>query len=253
MRPYEPSASLFFAQRPIRPPITRHCFSSGRRRAPQTTGTVDFGSKTLAIWGIPVEYAIRLPANQILQARISHLLKRPVGRPPHYVQRFYKSFHYKAASWSRPRRVVAKVEWHLGELFPRVGFIITNLSYSSKKIVGFYNKRGTAEQWIKEGKGAIKWTRLSCRSFNANAVRLQLHALAYNLGNFLRTLATPEAIAEWSLTSLREKLIKIGAKVVSHGRYVTFQMAEVAIPRQLFASIMQGIAALRAPPIAAAT
>jgi hypothetical protein len=90
--------------------------------------------------------------------------------------------------------------------------------------------RGTCEQWIKEGKGAIKWTRLSCRSFAANAVRLQLHALAYNLGNFLRTLATPEPIKDWSLTSLKEKLIKIGAKVVSHGRYVAFQMAEVAIP-----------------------
>jgi hypothetical protein len=145
------------------------------------------------------------------------------------------------------------VEWHLGELFPRVGFIISNLRYSAKNIVEFYNKRGTAEQWIKEWKGALKGTRLSCRSFNANAVRLQLHALAYNLGNFLRTLATPEAIAEWSLTSLREKLIKIGAKVVSHGRYVTFQMAEVAIPRQLFAAIMQRITALRSPPIAVAT
>lgn len=200
-----------------------------------------------------IENAIRLPANQILQARITHLLRRPVGRPAHDVQRFYKSFRYKAASWSRPRRVVAKVEWHLGELFPRVGFIITNLRYSSKNIVEFYNKRGTAEQWIKEWKGALKGTRLSCRSFNANAVRLQLHALAYNLGNFLRTLATPEAIAEWSLTSLRENLIKIGAKVVSHGRYVTFQMAEVAIPRKLFAAIMQRIAALRSPPIAAAT
>jgi hypothetical protein len=99
----------------------------------------------------------------------------------------------------------------------------------------------------------LKGTRLSCRSFNANAVRPQLHALAYNLGNFLRALAIPEAIEEWSLTSLREKLIKIGAKVVSHGRYVMFQMAEVAIPRRLFASIMQGIAALRAPPMATAT
>ena len=68
-----------------------------------------------------------------------------------------------------------------------------------------------------------------------------------------RTLATPEAIAEWSLTSLREKLIKIGAKVVSHGRYVRFQMAEVAIPRQLFAAIMRRIAALRSPPMASAT
>ena len=115
-------------------------------------------------------------------------------------------------------------------------------------MVAFYNQRGTAEQWIKEGKGAIKWTRLSCRSFAANAVRLQLHALAYNLGNFLRTLATPGPIKDWSLISLREKLIKIGAKLVHHGRYVTFQMAEVAVPRTLFAEILRLIAELRPPP-----
>ena len=114
-------------------------------------------------------------------------------------------------------------------------------------------QRGTCEQWIKEGKGAIKWTRLSCRTFAANAVRLQLHAIAYNLGNFLRTLATPEPIKEWSLTSLREKLIKVGAKLVSHGRYVAFQMAEVAIPRMLFAEILWLIAELRPQPPPAPT
>ena len=64
------------------------------------------------------------------------------------------------------------------------------------------------------------------------------HALAYNLGNFMRTLAMPRTVQPWSLTSLREKLIKIGAKVVSHGRYVTFQMAEVAVPRQMLADIL---------------
>ena len=80
------------------------------------------------------------------------------------------------------------------------------------------------------------------------AVRLQLHALAYNLGNFMRTLAMPKTAEPWSLTSLREKLIKIGAKVVSHGRYVTFQMAEVAVPRQMFREILSLIARLRAPP-----
>ena len=75
---------------------------------------------------------------------------------------------------------------------------------------------------------------MSCRTFAANAVRLQLHVLAYNLGNFMRTLATPKAAESWSLTTLREKLIKIGAKVVSHGRYVTFQMAEVAVSHLMF-------------------
>ena len=118
----------------------------------------------------------------------------------------------------------------------------------AKNIVAFYNKRGTCEHWIKEGKGAIKWTRPSCRTFAANAVRLQLHALAHNLGNFLRTLATPEPIKDWSLTSLKEKLIKIGAKVVCHGRYVAFQMAEVAIPRQMFQEILRLIAELRPQP-----
>src|ERR1700730_3437139 len=137
------------------------------------------------------------------------------------------SFRYRAQSWSRARRVVARVEWHSGELYPRVGFIVTNLRRSARRVVASYNGRGTAEQYIKEGKNAVKWTRLSCTTFRANAVRLQLHALAYNLANFLRTLALPGEIAQWSLTSLREKVVKIGAKVISHGRYVIFQMAEV--------------------------
>jgi hypothetical protein len=126
-----------------------------------------------------------------------------------------------------------------------------NLARPAERVVAFYNQRGAAEQLIKEGKGAIKWTRLSCRTFAANAVRLQLHALAYNLGNFMRTLAMPKAAEPWSLTGLREKLIKIGAKVVSHGRYVTFQLAEVAVSRQMFAEILSLIARLRAPPASA--
>jgi hypothetical protein len=195
-----------------------------------------------------MRYVIRLPANRILQEKIGYLLKRPVGRPPLDVRRYYASFSYQALSWKKPRRVVAKIEWHPGELYPRVGFIVTNLARPAERVVAFYNQRGTAEQCIKEGKGAIKWTRLSCRSFAANAVRLQLHALAYNLGNFLRTLAMPKTAEPWSLTSLREKLIKIGAKVISHGRYVTFQMAEVAVPKQMFQKILSLIVRLRAPP-----
>ena len=193
---------------------------------------------------------IRHPAaGQPRLAGTDRLPAQAPRRPPaNEVRRSYANFTYQAGSWTKPRRVVAKVEWHPGELYPRVGFIVTNMARRAENVVAFYNKRGTCEQWIKEGKGAIKWTRLSCRSFAANAVRLQLHALAYNLGNFLRTLATPEPIKDWSLTSLKEKLIKIGAKVVSHGRYVAFQMAEVAIPRNLFADILRLIAELRPPP-----
>ena len=71
----------------------------------------------------------------------------------------------------------------------------------------FYNGRGTAEQWIKEGKYALNWTRLSCHQFDANQVRLQLFILAYNLGNLLRRLALPKAVKDWSLRSLQVKLI----------------------------------------------
>ena len=195
-----------------------------------------------------VLYAIRLPANTVLQESIAHLLKRPVGRPPKDVRRYHASFGYQAGTWDKTRRVVAKVEWHAGELYPRVGFIVTNLSRPAERVVAFYNRRGTAEQWIKEGKNAVRWTRLSCRKFRYNAVRLQLHALAYNLGNFMRTLALPDAVERWSLTTLREKLIKIGAKIVRHGRYVVFQMAEVAVPRDLFGDILRRIDRLRPTP-----
>ncbi len=84
-----------------------------------------------------------------------------------------------------------------------------------------------------------------CHRFRNNAVRLQLHALAYNLGNFLRTLALPQEVEHWSMTTLHNKLIKIGARVVRHGRYITFQLAEVAIPKALFAQILRLIDRLR--------
>ena len=166
------------------------------------------------------------------------------------------SFRYRAATWSKPRRVVAKVEWHPGDMYPRVGLdplrgsSVTNLSRSAARVTKFYQGRGTAEQWIKEGKHAINWIRLSCHSFRNNEVRLQLHALAYNLGSFLRTLALPQEVEHWSLTTVRENMIKIGAKVARHGRDVAFQLAEVAISRTLFVKILRLIGQLRPAPLA---
>ena len=197
-------------------------------------------------------YAIRLPANNVLREKIAHRLTRPVGRPSQTkVKRFYEDFEYQAASWDKPRRVIAKIEWHPGELFPRIGFIVTNLPMEPDWVVRFYNRRGTAEQHIKEGKYAFRWTRLSCRKFRDNEVRLQLHALAYNLATFLRCIELPEAMAAWSLTSLQLKLIKIGARVVRHARAITFQLAEVVVTGPMVRAILTAIHRLRAPPLCA--
>jgi hypothetical protein len=133
--------------------------------------------------GKEILYAIRLKANNNLYREIDHLMTRPVGRPPRKPVVLFHSFSYRAASWDRPRRVVAKVEWHQGELFPRIGFIVTNMSSAPDAVVHFYNRRGTCEQWIREGKLAITWTRLSCVRFSSNRVRLALFVLAYTYKN----------------------------------------------------------------------
>src|SRR3984893_8923909 len=194
-----------------------------------------------------VKYAIRLPANDNLQRNMAELLTRPVGRPSHKPVVRYKSFLYQAASWTRARRVVAKVEFHFGELFPRVGFIVTNLAADKRAVVRFYNKRGTAEQWIKEGKQAVKLTRLSCHRFRANEVRLWLSLIAYNLGNLWRRLVLPARIGNWSLTSLQQRLVKTGGRLIKHARYYWLLLAEGHLTRRLFAGMLRKIAALPLP------
>ena len=193
-------------------------------------------------------YAMRLPANEVLQRNIRHLLKRPVGRPPKKPVVRYHDFVYQAQSWDIPRRVVAKVEWHQGELFPRVGFVVTNLNLPPEGVTHYYNGRGTAEQWIKEGKYALNWTRLSCHRFVANQVRLWLFVLAYNLGNFMRRLTLPESVKHWSLRSVQTKLIKMGGRLVRHARRLVFQLAEVAVSREVFRQVLERIAGLHPAP-----
>jgi len=194
-----------------------------------------------------VKYAVRLPANENLERNIEELLTRPVGRPSQKPVVRYKSFLYQAASWTTARRVVAKVEFHAGELFPRVGFIVTNLELPSRAVVRFYNKRSTAEQWIKEGKLAVNWTRLSCHRFRGNEVRLWLSVIAYNLGNLWRRLALPRRIGAWSLTSLQQRLVKTGGRLVKHARYYWLLLAEGHLTRKLFASMLRMMAGLPVP------
>jgi len=191
-----------------------------------------------------VKYAIRIPANENLERDIAELLPRPAGRHGKKVLVEYKGFLYQPESWKTARRVVAKVEHHAGELFPRVGFIVTNLTFPSRAVVRFYNKRGTAEQWIMEGKQAVKMTRLSCHRFRSNEVRLWLSVIAYNLGNLWRRLGLPQRVKSWSLTSLQQRLMKTGGRLVKHARYYWLLLAEAHLSWRLFASMLRMIAAL---------
>jgi Transposase DDE domain group 1 len=160
----------------------------------------------------------------------------------------YHEFAYQAESWDRLGRVVAKAEWHRGELLPRWGFIVTTLSYPTVGIVRFYNRRGTVEPWIKEGQYALHWTRLSCHKFIANQVLIFQFIMIYNLGNFLRRLALPEAVKDWSLRSVQVTLIKIGGRLVRHARRLVFQLSAVAVPRGLFQGVLNHMRALALAP-----
>ena len=186
-----------------------------------------------------VKYAIRIPANDSLERDVAELLTRPAGRPSHKPVVRYKSFLYQADSWKKARRVVAKVEFHSGELFPRVGFIVTNLETDRRAVVRFYNKRGSAEQWIKEGKQAVKMTRLSCHRFRSNEVRLWLSVIAYNLGNLWRRVVLRLRVGKWSLTSLQQRLVKTGGRLIQHARYYWLLLAEGQLTRRLFGAMLR--------------
>ena len=143
--------------------------------------------------------------------------------------------------------MVAKVEFHFGELFPRVGFIVTNLEADSRALVRFYNKRGTAEQWIKEGKQAVKMTRLSCHRFRSDEVRLWLSVIAYNLGNLWRRLVLPKRFGNWSLTSLQQRLVKTGGRLIKHARYYWLLLAESHLTKRLLGAMLRRIEARPVP------
>jgi hypothetical protein len=195
-----------------------------------------------------IKYAIRLPANRALQDRIGYLLKRPVGRPPNEVRRFHANFSYQAGSWTKPRRVIAKVEWHPGELYPRVGFIVTNMSRPAERIVALYNKPGNMravdQRWQRRDQvdaAVMQNVRRQRSAAPASRASLQPRQFSAHAGD---AGADQELVAD----ELEGEVDQNRPKVVSHGRYIIFQMAEVAIPRQIFQEILRLIAELRPQP-----
>jgi len=132
-------------------------------------------------------YFIRLPSNKNLNRLVAPHLGRPVSRPPQSgIQVKIVDLRYQAKSWGRPRRVVAKIEWHRGELFPRIGLMITNSRLPAGKVTKVYNSRGDVENRIKEGKNTLRWDKTSCQRFEANQARLQMGVLACHLLHMIR-------------------------------------------------------------------
>jgi len=195
-----------------------------------------------------IDYVVRIKENKKLAELVALYTKRSVGRPGKQPVIKYVSFQYCAGSWEKERKIVAKIEHHQGELFPRIGYIVTSLKWNNKMVIKFYNQRGTCEQWIKEGKHALNWTRFSCQGFKENEVRLKLFIMAYNLGNIFRTLALPEKIRSWSLRTIQLKLIKMGGRLIKHARYYYLLLAETTINERIRKSIMQKISGLCPAP-----
>ncbi|MEJ2719170.1 MAG: IS1380 family transposase [Deltaproteobacteria bacterium] len=169
--------------------------------------------------GEGVTYFIRLPAYAVLNSLIEPYLTRPVGRPPKIgIQIKLVDLRYRAQTWDKERGVVAKIEWHEGELFPRIGFIVTNSKLPAGKVVNVSNGRGDVENRIKEGKNTLRWDKTSCHRFAANQARLLMGVLAYNLLHMLRQFYLLGEEVKRSMEWLIKRLIKVGAKVAYHGR-----------------------------------
>ncbi len=166
-----------------------------------------------------ITYFIRLPSNANLMRLLEPHLNRPVGRPPKSgIQVKIVDLHYQAKSWSRPRRAVAKIEWQRGELFPRIGFVITNSRLPAGKVIKVYNGRAEIENRIKEGKNTLRWDKTSCQRFEANQARLQMGVLAYNLLHMIRQFHVWGEEVKRSMEWLIKRLIKVAARVSYQAR-----------------------------------
>ena len=174
-----------------------------------------------------VTYFIRLPMNETLRKIMEpELTTRPVGRPPKSgvkAQRF--GFYYRAGSWKRRRQVVCKVEWHTGELFPRVGFIVTNSTLRAREVVKVYNGRAKVENRIKEAKNTLRWDKTICHRFKANQARLKMGALAYNLLHMVREFHLQGEEVKRSMKWLIRRIIKAAYRISSHGHRWWVHMA----------------------------
>jgi len=200
--------------------------------------------EALEEWG--VKYAIRIPANDSLERDIAELLTRPAGRPSHKPIVWYKGFLYQAASWKTARRVVAKVEFHAGELFPRVGFIVTNW----RRRVGsgaLLQQAGDSRAVDQGGQAGGEDDASLLPSVPLEPSAAGAEPAGLQSGEFVAAAALPRRIENWSLTSLQQRLVKTGGRLVKHARYYWLLLAEGHLTRRRFGAMLGRISLLPIP------
>ena len=186
-----------------------------------------------------VTYFIRLRSNAVLAKLIKPYLNRPVGRPPQNgVQIKYVDMKYQAKSWDKPRRVISKIEWHPGELFPRCYFIVTNSRLPAFSVVKVYNGRGDVENRIKEGKNTLRWDKTSCHRVAANEARLKVGFLAYNLLHLIRRFYLHFEKTRRSIEWVIMRLVKVGARIIYHARFWHVHIASAFALRHHYRAVL---------------
>ena len=235
---------------PLLRPMVRRLRARFPRRTIAIRADGDFAKPALLDYAeyAGCSYAIGMPRNPKLEAHIEHLRERAkkrweqTGEPV----RLYTSLFYKARSWGQPRRIAAKVEYTA--LGVNVRFVVTNRQGSGEEVFNWYEQRGQAENFIKELKRDIAADRLSCTSYRANAFRLQLHAITYNLLVLFRHyVLRGTQLASAAIDSVRLRLFKIGARVQRTARRLWFHLASGWPGQPLFCDILARLTAIRGP------
>jgi Transposase DDE domain group 1 len=172
-----------------------------------------------------IQYVIGIPANCVFQRRVERLQKnlRRRYRRSQLPQRSFSSFPHRARSWSRQRRICYKAE-HTA-VGTNLRFLVTNCKGRASEVFAFYNDRGECENRIEEFKNGFHADRLSCHRFLANAFRLLLHGIAYNLVNLFRLLQLPQPWQSIQIETLRARLFKIGARIRETARCIRVHLA----------------------------
>ena len=184
-------------------------------------------------------YFIRLKSNNTLKKLIEPHLEKPTGNLlKSGIQEKFIDLSYQAGSWEKPRRVVCRIAWHESELFPQIGFVVTNSRISVEKVIKLYHHRAEIENRIKEGKNTLRWDKTSCHRFESNEARLKMGLLAYNLLHLLRKFYIRGEGVRRSIEWLIRRLIKVGAKFSYHARRWQVQVSSAFALRHHYLAVI---------------